>query len=58
MCKEGDPPPVQPPLGWVLSSATQTAFEKLLNQCENAKELDQLEVALGKQVQQQAARRP
>jgi hypothetical protein len=58
MCKEGDPLPVQPPLGWVLSNATWTAFEKLLNQCENEKQLDQLEIALRKQAQQQATRRP
>ncbi|MGO7283340.1 hypothetical protein ACCT25_13280, partial [Rhizobium ruizarguesonis] len=48
MCTEGDPPPVQPPLGWVLSSATQEAFHTLLNQCDNGRELEQLEIAIGK----------
>jgi hypothetical protein len=55
MCTEGEPPPVQPPLGWVLSNATQKAFGKLLNQCGNGHELNQLEMALGRRVQQQAA---
>jgi hypothetical protein len=55
MCTEGDPPPVQPPLGWVLSEATQKAFGKLLEQCGNNHELSQLEIALGRQAQQQAA---
>ena len=57
MCTEGKPAPVQPPLGWVLSPATQKGFAKLLEQCGNDQELDQLEIALGKQPQQQAARR-
>jgi hypothetical protein len=48
MCTEGTPPPVQPPLGWVLSSATRTAFQDLLQKCDNDKELEQLEIALGK----------
>ncbi len=48
MCTEGDPPPVQPPLGWVLSSATQDAFHTLLSQCDNGTELEQLEIAIGK----------
>ncbi|PDS43161.1 hypothetical protein CO662_36685 [Rhizobium anhuiense] len=48
MCTKGKPPPVQPPLGWVLSSATQTAFHSLLGQCGNGTELEQLEIALGK----------
>jgi hypothetical protein len=48
MCAEGTPPPVQPPLGWVLSSATQKAFQTLLGQCENGTELEQLEIAVGK----------
>jgi hypothetical protein len=50
MCTEGDPPPVQPPLGWVLSNATQKAFGKLLTQCGNDQELSQLEIALGRQM--------
>jgi hypothetical protein len=48
MCTEGTPPPIQPPLGWVLSTATLTAFQSLLHQCDNDKELEQLEIALGK----------
>ena len=55
MCTEGDPPPVQPPLGWVLSNATRNAFGELLNQCGNEHELNQLEIALGKHPQQQTA---
>jgi hypothetical protein len=55
MCKEGQPAPVQPPLGWVLSKATQKAFGELLKQCGNDHELSQLEIALGRQAQQQAA---
>ena len=57
MCEEGQPAPVQPPLGWVLSQATQEAFGKLLNQCGNDHELSQLEIALGRQAPQQAASR-
>lgn len=53
MCTAGNPRPVQPPLGWVLSNATQKAFGNLLKQCGNDQELDQLEIALGRQ--QQAA---
>ena len=52
MCKEGAPTPVQPPLGWVLSKATQEGFGELLKQCGNDHELSQLEIALGKQPQQ------
>jgi hypothetical protein len=55
MCTEGDPPPVQPPLGWVLSNATRMAFGELLKQCGNDHELSQLEIALGMQPQQQTA---
>ena len=58
MCTEGTPPPVQPPLGWVLSSATRTAFETLLGQCENGTELEQLEIALGKKDKSKQARDP
>jgi hypothetical protein len=60
MCKDHKPDeaaPVQPPLGWVLSQATQKAFEDLLNQCGNDQELSQLEIALGRKPQQQAAGR-
>jgi hypothetical protein len=57
MCKEGQPAPVQPPLGWVLSAATQKAFGELLEQCGNDHELNQLEIALGRQPQQQVAGR-
>jgi hypothetical protein len=52
MCKEGQPAPVQAPLGWVLSNATQQALGELLQQCGNDHELSQLEIALGMQVQQ------
>jgi len=48
MCKEGQPAPVQPPLGWVLSKETQAAFGELLKQCGNDDELSQLEIALGR----------
>jgi hypothetical protein len=58
MCTEGSPPPVQPPLGWVLSSVTREAFQKLLDQCDNGTELEQLEIALGKRDMSEPARRP
>ena len=64
MCSKDHKPdevaPVQPPLGWVLSRATQRAFKDLLNQCGNGRELRQLEIALGMQPQQGTAgsRRP
>jgi uncharacterized membrane protein len=48
MCKEGQPAPVQPPLGWVLSKETRAAFGELLKQCGNDHELSQLEIALGR----------
>ena len=56
--KEGAPPPVQPPLGWVLSTATQQAFKRLLKQCDNGTELEQLEIAIGKTEKPQLARSP
>lgn len=55
MCTQGDPSPIQPPLGWVLSNATQKAFAELLTQCGNDHELGQLEIALGRHAQQQTA---
>ena len=58
MCTEGTPPPVRPPLGWVLSSATQTAFQTLLGQCENGTELEQLEIGIGKKDKSKQARNP
>jgi len=58
MCTEGEPPPVQPPLGWVLSSATRDAFRDLLHQCGNGTELDQLEIAIGKKEKPQVAGNP
>jgi hypothetical protein len=54
MCKEGQPAPIQPPLGWVLSKATQKDFGRLLEQCGNDHELSQLEIALGGKPQQNA----
>jgi len=53
--KEGQPGPVQAPLGWVLSNATQQAFGKLLQQCGNDHELSQLKIALGRQAKQRVA---
>ena len=57
MCRDdkGDLMPVQPPLGWVLSKATQDAFDQLLTECGNDVELAQLETALGKPMPQQSA---
>jgi hypothetical protein len=40
--------PLQPPLGWVLSEATQDHFGDLLGRCGNAAQITQLEAALGK----------
>jgi hypothetical protein len=57
MCKDqadGEPAPIQPPLGWVLSKETQENFTQLLeHSCENMDELKQLETALGKPAVQQ-----
>jgi hypothetical protein len=50
MCKDpklGEPAPIQPPLGWVLSKWTQDHFHTLLDTCGNEGELPQLEAALG-----------
>jgi hypothetical protein len=58
MCKvgkPGKPTPIQPPLGWVLSKATQDHFHDLLEACENDAELRRLETALGKLMAQQSA---
>ena len=38
--------PIQPPLGWVLSKATQDNFHTLLDTCGNEQQLPQLEIAL------------
>jgi hypothetical protein len=57
MCKvrkPGEPEPIQPPLGWVLSKATQDRFPDLLKTCGNSPELTQLETALGKPAPQRA----
>jgi hypothetical protein len=41
--------PINPPLGWVLSKATQKKFKDILdNNCDNAQELTTLVRALGK----------
>jgi hypothetical protein len=48
-------PPVQPPLGWVLAKATQERFGELLERCGNRAQLEQLETALGKPSEQEAA---
>jgi hypothetical protein len=57
MCteKQGEPPTLKAPLGWVLSKATQDHFEELLGECGNYEQLRELEIALGKP-QQDAAR--
>ena len=58
MCKVGKPgerAPIQPPLGWVLSKATQDHFRDLLETCGNDAELRRLEMALGKPTQQRSA---
>jgi hypothetical protein len=54
MCAEATKadPPFDPPLGWVLSEATQKKFKSILKKrdndpCGNAKELASLESALG-----------
>jgi hypothetical protein len=58
MCKvgkPGKPTPIQPPLGSVLSKATQDHFQDLLEACENDAELRRLETAFGKLMAQQSA---
>ena len=49
MCAEAAKanPPINPPLGWVLSEATQEKFESILENCDNKKELATLVRALG-----------
>jgi hypothetical protein len=49
MCRSDDQGDVtvQPPLGWVLSQATQTGLDGLVSRCGNREQLEQLEVALG-----------
>jgi hypothetical protein len=44
--KGGEPTPIQPPLGWVLSKWTEDHFDDLLKTCGNEKQLPQLETAL------------
>ena len=51
-------PPLQPPLGWVLSQATQEHFGDLLKRCGNGDQITQLEAALGKPQQQAASATP
>jgi heme exporter protein D len=53
MCKSDDQGDVtvQPPLGWVLSRATQTGLGDLLKRCDNEAQLNEFEAALGKQSQ-------
>jgi hypothetical protein len=50
MCVEATKltPPINPPLGWVLSEATQEKFESILKNCGNEDELNTLARALGK----------
>jgi hypothetical protein len=50
MCKSDDRVDaiVQPPLGWVLSRATQIGIGDLLKRCDNGAQLNELEAALGK----------
>jgi hypothetical protein len=36
-----------PPLGWVLSDQTRSKFKDVLKDCDNPKELNELEMALG-----------
>jgi heme exporter protein D len=47
--------PIQPPLGWVLSAATQKGLDDLVNRCGNREQLTQLESALGGPAQRQAS---
>jgi hypothetical protein len=49
MCVEATKatPPINPPLGWVLSQATQDKFKGILENCGNKQELTTLEQALG-----------
>jgi hypothetical protein len=54
MCKDA---PIQPPLGWVLSKATQDRFHELLEACDNKDQLHELEIALGKLTLQHDAER-
>jgi hypothetical protein len=58
MCTErtGEPPTLKAPLGWVLSKATQDHFAELLGECGNDVQLSELETALGKVTQHEAAR--
>ena len=53
--RHGKPMPIQPPLGWALSKATQDHFDDLFDACDNGPELAELERALGKDEPPQAA---
>jgi hypothetical protein len=44
--KDGGPG-ISPPLGWVLSDRTRDQFKDILNDCDNPRELTELEAALG-----------
>ena len=60
MCKEdklGKPVLIQPPLGWMLSKATQNHLADFLHTCGNDEQLGQLETALARPVPQQTASR-
>ena len=49
MCKAapGERHPVNPPLGWVLSKATEDRFTEILGRCGNERQLTELVRALG-----------
>ena len=47
MCEAATKEHINPPLGWVLSEATENKFEKLFEKCGNAKEWATLKEALG-----------
>jgi hypothetical protein len=47
MCEAATKEHINPPLGWVLSEATQNKFKDILQKCGNGKELTTLKEALG-----------
>jgi hypothetical protein len=47
MCEAATKEHINPPLGWVLSEATQNKFKDILQKCGNGKELATLKEALG-----------